>query len=369
MAAKNVIEVSPSGTSQKQSSYIDFISTQTSDITVALILILLFLGTLRSAIAYLGLTRRTRFERFFYDQTHEELASIAVGKSLEELGITPSSRSTMKLLCPQIIRNVRVLDETQNLKKLLVLLAVNSHSCLSIYGKDTPVHTSVIINTMEASLLDENCELMAELLLAIYTRKLLSHGQIDFVVVPKAGNPLLAKKLADMLNAICLVCKSGKDSSRIMPENHSSNTNTNVSLNVEGFTFLKRKADASNHQLNGILIDCNCSGGNGLIHTANEFNRIVRATGANVGPLRNGMVLFRVDLNLSPSQFNSKFQAAETPLSISRYIDLDEPLKKALLELGEEIIANNHEVHKEKVQDKIAKICSYARDNNLIILE
>jgi len=369
MATKNVIEVSPSGTSQKQQNYIDAISTQTSDFTVALILILLFLGTLRSAIAYLGLTRGTWLERFFYDQTHEKLASIAVGKTFEELGITSGSRSSMKLICPQIIRNVRVLDETQNLKKLLVLLAMNSHSCLSIYGKDTPVHTSVIINTMEASLIDENCVLMAELLLAIYTRKLLSHGQIDFIVVPKAGNPLLAKKLADMLNAICLVCKSDKDSSRIMPESHISNTNSNVSLNVEGFTFLKNKADASNCQLSGILIDCNCSGGNGLIQTANEFNRIVRATGANVRPLHHGMVLFRVDLSLSPSEFDRKFQEAESSLSISRYIDLDEQLKHLLFVLRQEIIANNNEIHKERVQERIAEISRYARDKNLITLE
>jgi hypothetical protein len=369
MSTKKIIEISSSDASPKQQSYIDIISTQTSDLTIALILILLFLGTLRSAIAYLGLTRGTRLEKYFYDQTHEKLASIAVAKTFEELGITSSSKSSMKLICPQIIRNVRLLDETQNLKKLMVLLAINCHPCLSIYGKDTPVHTSVIINTMEASLLDQSCELMAELLLAIYTKKLLSHGQIDFVVVPKSGNPLLAKKLADMLNAICLVCKSERDSSRVMPENHSSNSNSNFSLNVEGFTYLKSKADASSHQLSGILIDCNCSGGNGLIRTADEFNRIVQATGANVKPLRDGMVLFRVDLTLTPSEFDRKFHEAESPLSITRYIDLDEHMKAALLELSYTIKSNNSEIHKDEVQEKIAEISRYARERGLLVFE
>jgi len=369
MKANPIIEVSSSASSPKQQSYIDVISTETSNLTIALILILLFLGTLRSAFAYLGITRGTRFEKYFYDKTHEQLASLAVSKSFEELGITPSSRSSMKLICPQVIRNVRLLDETQNLKKLLVLLAINSHSCLSIYGRDTPVHTSVIINTMEASLVDESCELMAELLLAIYTKKLLQYGQIDFVVVPKSGNPLLAKKLADMLNTICLVCKSERDSSRVMPENHSSNSNSNVFLNIEGFTYLKSKADASSNQLNGILIDCNCSGGNGLIRTANEFNRVVQETGANVKPLRNGMVLFRVDLDLTPSEFDNKFQAASSPLSITRYIDLDEHMKRSLFELKNAINSNHGEIYKTDIQESIAGISRYARDKDLLVFE
>ena len=369
MPTNQIIEVPSNGASPKAQNYIDIISTETSNLSIALILILLFFGTLRSAIAYLGWTRGGPLEKYFYDQTHEKLASLAVSKTFEEIGITPDTRSSIKLLCSQVIRNTRLLDGTQNLKKLLVLLATNSHPCMSIYGKDTPVHTSVIINTMEASLVDESCTLMAELLIAIYTKKLSSYGNVDFVVVPKSGNPLLGKRLADMLKAMCLVCKSDSDSSRVMPENHSGNSNSNISLNIEGFTYLKQQALASSYPLTGILIDCNCSGGNGLIRTAAEFNRIISQSGANVKPLQNGMVLFRADLDLSPVDFDHKFQEAVTPLSITRYIDLDEHIKESLLGLSHVIKSGNGEIHKPNVQQKVAEISQYARENGLLIFE
>lgn len=347
---------------------IDFISSITSEVTIALIIVLLFLGTLRTLVAYTGIARGTRLEKYFYDKSHQELASVAVQNVFQELNIDQGSKSALKLICPQVIRDVRVLDENRNLDKLLILLAHNSHSCLSIYGHDTPVNTSVIINTMEASLLDDNCDLMAELFLSIYTKKLLENGNIDFIVVPKSGNPILAKKLADMLNAICLVVKSGNDSSRVTPGEHSSNRNNSFSLNVEGFTYLQEKAKGSLAPLNGILVDCNCSGGNGLIRTAVEFNKVVKSTGANVKPINTGMVLFRVDLNLKPGEFDDKFKNAQVPLTISRYFDLDENMKKELLSLKKIIEDEKGEIHKKTVKDQIEKIVDYAREKSLLMI-
>ncbi len=349
-------------------STIEIISSWTSEVTIALIIVLLFFGTLRTLIAYTGFTRGTKFEKYFYDKSHQELANEAVKNAYQELNIAQRSKSALQLICPQVIRDVRILDESRNLDKLLILLANNSHSCLSIYGKDTPVNTSVIINTMEASLLDDNCGLMAELFLSIYTKKLLRNGQIDFIVVPKSGNPILAKKLADMLNAICLVCKSDKDSSRVTPDEHSSNKNNSFSLNVEGFTYLQERARNSSVKLNGILVDCNCSGGNGLIRTAVEFNKVLEATGTNVNPIDKGMVLFRVDLNLKPEEFDRKFINASAPLTISRYVDLDENMKKELLALKEIIETEKGEIHKKRVTNKIKELVDYARDNSLLMI-
>lgn len=369
MANNQKISESAVGTPQSIPNYINVLSTETSNITIAVILVLLFLGTLRTFIAYLGWTRGTRYEKIFYDQTHQELARIAVSNTFAELNITPAAKSSLQLICPQIIRDVRLLDESQNLSKLLVLLATNSHSCLSIYGQETPVNTSVIINTMEASLLEESCLLMAELLLAIYTRKLLRNGQIDFVIVPKSGNPILAKKLADMLNAICLVCKSDKDSSHVMPGEHSSNLHNSITLNIEGFTYLKSKADSSEVPLNGILVDCNCSGGKGLLKTALEFNRVANSTGANIKPVEHGMVLFRADTDLSPFDFDFKFRNAATPLTIARYVDLSEELKRRLHGLKGVINDANGEIHKSEVRTNIQEILGHARENGLLVFE
>lgn len=344
---------------------IDLTSSTTSEIIIVVILLLLFLGTLRTLIAYTGYTRGTRFESWFYDKTHEELALRSAESAFEKLNISPDTKSSLKLVNTQIIRNLNALNDSKNLEKLIVLLANNSHSCESIYGTDSPVKTSVIINTMEGSLDNSSNELMAGLFVNLYTKAILSSGHVDFVIVPKAGNPLVAKELANRFKAICLICKSEKDSSRVITS--SGKSQVGLSLNVEGFSYLKNKADISEAPLNGIIVDCNCSGGGGLLRTATEFNSLVQSTGLNVNPVKDGMVLFRADQDLSTQEFDTKFSEADNPINLRRFIDLDEDIKRRLLSLRELIERHNGEIHKAQVNKEIESIIQYIREKNLLV--
>lgn len=353
-----------------QISILEF-SAWTSNAVITILILALTFKTIIEILLYTGILRGPRFEKLGIGQTFQNIANTAARNVFEELGINEKKKNSLRDNVSLITKGYKRSSDNRCLKELLILLAHNSHRCPpSTYGRDTLVKTEVIINTMEAALDNRSRDQMSDLLTNLYSKCLQDTGCKDFILVPKSGNPILAKKFADSWNAVCIVCKSDVDRSRVSRNIDNISGDVPIQLNLEGFTYLQERARESKTPLKGIIIDCNCSGGSGLINAADEFNHVVRAYDSGIEAIDKGMVLFRVDVALSPSEFNTKFKFNQNgPLSISRYIDLNEDIKEELAELKESIYKSKGEVHSGLVQDKLNELVTLAYSKGLIMIE
>lgn len=77
-------------------------------------------------------------------------------------------------------------------------------------------------------------------------------------------------------------------------------------LNFEGLKTLQEMAKIRSN-LNGIIMDCNCSGGSSLIQSAREFNSLINDNLIEkINPIKNAYALFRADNVLSPQAIRSE---------------------------------------------------------------
>lgn len=345
---------------------VNAVSNFFGDAAIIFILVVLGINTIRSILAYSGWSKGTRLEKFVYDRNIDEVARLSAQQVLLDCGIDQQKTRYLQITSSYILTGKASFDKGNWLESLFFLIAEHIHEFEHdvIYGKETPALSKYYINTMEASLDEKKCSLMADLLYQLYISDYKDHPKIDFVVVPKMGNPTLAMKFANKCNAVCIVCKGNSDHSRIILKDEKSGVKP--ILNFEGLSTLQLMAKSSKDKLNGVVVDCNCSGGSSLIRSAKEFNDIIASNSIKqINVIKNAYVLFRADIELSPQLINQKFLNAE--LCLHRYIDLNEELKSKLRELGTELQKHNFETCRKETINLVANIKTNAKENSLIV--
>lgn len=200
------------------------------------------------------------------------------------------------------------------------------------YGGRTPSDSAYYINTMGAAHNADSLVVMADAMVTLINRQL-QDKKPDIIFVPKGGNPIFAKAVADSYGAELIVVKSKNDKSRVTFE---PKTNEEQLLllrsNYEG-AWSNITNSAEEEQL-GIVIDCNASGASQLCDIACDLNKLIETLAAtdcklNIAKITDVFVLFRADSN--HKDVDQRF--ADLSLKIHRFFDLRETEKNALYEL------------------------------------
>lgn len=251
-----------------------------------------------------------------------------VEKSLQHLGYRPQSIKNMKKY-----NNVGSFDQhaiSDNACKIRLLSLIgrnieNSQSNMS-YGHETPVKSKHYINTYAASFDLEERKEMCSLLLWLIAKNP-PEKRIDFILVPKSGNTLLADQLARTAGYYCLFRKHEKEASRSRAEKASDPTACLV--NIEGLKQLTQKDTERGEKFYGVVVDCNCSGGSSLRNAMKEFNEAIEVLGANIAPIDRAYVLYRPD-----SDPLTDGVPPGSPLKVIRFFDLNENTKQSIVEVS-----------------------------------
>lgn len=327
---------------------------------IIFILIVLAINTIRSilAISFPGLLRGTKYEKLIHDRNIDEVAQLAADKALSKAGIGTAEKIRLKVVLPSVIKAEFCFTKRDFLQSLFILIAdyIYEFDQEIAYGSETRVISRYYINTMEASLNNDSCSVMVKLLYQLYLKNYDKHPKIDFVLVPKIGNPILAMEFAKKCGAICIIRKGKDDNSRVL----SSNKDTlHKILNFEGLKTLQEIAKKSDSDLNGVIIDCNCSGGSSLIQSAGEFNSLISNNLiVRINPIKNAYTLFRADNKLSPQIIDQKF--SDSGLNLYRYVDLDEDIKSMLVSLKSQLDQCNHDIYRGEIAQLVTRIKVHA---------
>ena len=181
--------------------------------------------------------------------------------------------------------------------------------------------TKYYIHTMEMAHDRRNLWKLTRIMynLIIHDNKL-KGDTIDFILVPKGGNLLLARRIADEFKADLLVLK-GKDEESSVKISIDDEPEIYFRINFEGGNVLLKAAEANpGKKLNGIVVDCNASGCSQVYNAIQTFAKAVDKKVINANRIEAAYVLFRVD--------NEDFDFGKYRLV--RYFDLNEKLKEEL---------------------------------------
>lgn len=277
-------------------------------------------------------------------QSPEKLVEAA----LAALGYSPQSVAAMRSQISSGAHEFHSVTVDACYRRLLVLLTaytVQSHS-ERIYGWATPVKSRYYINTMAASHNIGDRHEMIVLMEWLIARRAVR--QIDFVLVPKSGNPLLADGVAQKRGYCCLFRKHQGDASRLRDELSAPPAPTKV--NIEGLEQLIQLSNKSLRRLYGIVVDCNCSGGSTHKQAIVEFNEIARALTIDVDPIEHVYVLYRPDSSALTEVTPGR------PLNVERFFDLTEELKERLWRLGQRPGKSADPAHSKEVEDIVAEL-------------
>jgi hypothetical protein len=289
----------------------------------------------------------------FVDVIITLLCLISIRDLLVKFGFMPKSWLKYKIFQPiyeihvikdtirEIQKSIQSEDEKDNSLKefkkypehLIVLIAKSIYSFGDEieYGKEPLKKSKYYVNTMETVHNNENLEKLTKIMRALIRDDEKRKGMdIDFIIVPKDGNPFLAKRVAEEYKAVLLVLKGENDSSRVKTTG-KDDPEVLFKINFEGGNELIKKAQVSqDKKLNGIVVDCNASEGNIEYNAIKEFNEMVDKKVINANHVSVAYVLFRADDG--KSKFDDPLENDEK-YRLERYFDLNEQFKQKLYDL------------------------------------
>lgn len=292
----------------------------TINIITAFILILLAIATLRDVIIKFNLYPKKGFlSRWFKSNYEIQLLKDA----LEDMGYTKSETEEIFQISKETEKKFKELK----CPEYLISLIVNYIYTLSDekeYGNNTKHKSKYYIPTMEMVHNDDYLIMMTTIMCSLIASDEKRKKNIDFIIVPKSGNPLLANSVAKNYKANLLVLKGKKEESSIKIA-IEEDPNIYFKINFEGGNELLKRAEANpNKKLNGIVVDCNASGGAQVLDAINNFNAMVDKGVINAEYVSAAYVLFRADD--SENKFDNKMINTNR-YRLVRYFDLNEELK------------------------------------------
>ncbi|QXC00210.1 MULTISPECIES: hypothetical protein [Aeromonas] len=345
---------------------INKISSMTFDmILVQLILLLLFLSSLREILKSFGVFKKLPYiSSWIYGDAPDKQIKEAVKETLTAVGLgSTHTMNRLNIINPAVRHSI--LRPSSDIEKLIIFISkhIYKHEHPLVYGSKTPTKSSYYINTMDASLDDVQCKEMVRILYGLYTEIYKKTKPFDFIVVPKLGNPTFVKELCKEIgDCQLLIVKPDADRSRLRGKNPNMMNNANI----EGLNLLIERAKVSDRELNGAIIDCNCSGGSSLINAAEILNTTIEKNSLQyISPISHVLTIFRADTDLSPKEIDEKFN--RKGLQLFRVIDLDEDIKSDIMALKTECENDSNYFHQVKVRRAINAIVDSARSRGLLI--
>lgn len=348
----------------------DVITSIFNDLTfdkvlVKLIFFLLFLSSLRDILKAFGVCKKIPYiSSWVYGDAPEKYIKESVKETLMAVGLGNSHTMHQLKIINSAVKN-KTLRPSSDLERLVVFISkhIYRHDRDFLYGMETPTKSKFYINTMDASLDVNECKEMVQIIYGLYTEIYKQTKPLDFIVVPKLGNPTFAKELCrEIGNCQLLIVKPDTDRSRL----HGTNSEITSTSNIEGLNLLISRAKTSDKGLNGAIVDCNCSGGSSLINAAKILNSTIEENCLHhISPVVNILTIFRADTDLSPNDIDMKF--SQNGLKLYRILDLDEEAKTGIMGLKEMSGSDPDFYHKAAPREEIQAIINSARSRGLVI--
>jgi hypothetical protein len=197
------------------------------------------------------------------------------------------------------------------------------------YGNETLSESSYYIHTMEMVHNHDNLNK-----LAVIMTELINSGKCnpDFIIVPKSGNPFLAKRVAEEWGIPLLVLKGSKEESSLKIT-IDDDAEIFFKINFEGGHELLKNHSSRRKKLEGIVLDCNTSGGSQVYNALEMFNQVVDKGVLKADHIKDAFVLFRVDSG--KNKFDDPILNVNG-YKLHRFVDLDEKIKGRMAELAKE---------------------------------
>lgn len=316
-------------------AFLSEIISRMSAISINSIIIgILSLDTLRSVVASLGIVRRE--VPFWGRLIYGKYDVIIVKDVLRELGYAPQQADNIVKRLKNVAKQEGYPDADTALQLLYILskYIIRFENAISYglmsKGKSLS-YSNYYINTMEA--VHDTLDLRELAHIMIRLMKCHNEDVIDFVMVPKGGNPLLAQRVASELGANLIIAKDINDSAR--PQGGKEIERLS-GIKYEGLNILRAKQ--SKEKFKGVLIDCNTSGGTQLVNIATDFNNLVESCDLPIECIHNCYVLFKLVKieKKSKKEVDIDKRFADIKCKLYRIFDLDEEDKKELYNISHE---------------------------------
>lgn len=182
-----------------------------------------------------------------------------------------------------------------------VLVVLGNHTKFFEEGvfcdRDKRIRIKYLVSTLEASHNSDDLKVMLDIVEKLYFG-ISANMNVDFVISLKGGNVLLVNKLVELYNDELIHLTYNRnlffESFGIVSSN-SKDAATGMGLKFENMDELVRIARLSNRKLNGIILDCSYSSGEGIIQCVKEFNDILQENQnsiININPIREVRVIY-----------------------------------------------------------------------------
>jgi len=252
-------------------------------------------------------------------------------KALSDLGFSEAEIKEVTRINKRFIEDLKKYDKPIELLVSLIINCIYKLSDECVLSGE-PFKSNYYIHTMELVHNYSNLAKMAKIMnFLILNDKKRKQKEINFIIVPKGGNPLLARHIANQRDIDLLVLKG---------ENEESSIKVNIDrypkdffkVNFEGgYTLLKKAENNPHKKLNGIVLDCNASSGGQVYNAIDTFNTMVDKNVINANHIEVAYVLFR------PYDAKSAFDDEAININkyrLERYFDLNEDLKNKLYDFS-----------------------------------
>lgn len=180
------------------------------------------------------------------------------------------------------------------------------------------IKSDYFVDTLAASYSGKDLKAMAFIVRRIISANMDDPTDIDFVVCRKNGNTKLVERVfQDAGDNVTMICYHDKRSGFPMHVHYSAEYLNSDYENLERLREAAAVRD-SMHKLNGIVIDCSVSTGNGLNKMIKAFNTMVKDNNLNINPIEHAFVMHT----------NGGFNDEGIDFRLHRLVDMDETTRK-----------------------------------------
>lgn len=307
-----------------------------------LIMLLLALDTCRAFVATWGIVPRhwPILGRVVYGKRDEDL----VRSVLLQLGYNKKETNKIleKFINKKNTEKIKIKDPVGYLLNILSRYTAEFESEIS-YGlvakNKRASYSRYYVSTMDA-VHDADSLRYLSIIMANLIDKY-HKNSVDFIIVPKGGNPVLAQTVASQLGIDLVIAKDQNDSARPPQTGGEHDKKLLFEIRYEG---VKKVLEEEKKKKIGILLDCNTSGGTQLRSIVEEFNMYLSTGEYNIEPIKDVFVLFKLvkkDANGNEIKIEKSF--TDIGCKLYRYFDLDESDKAFLVGLPEDDYYSNVE--------------------------
>lgn len=160
-----------------------------------------------------------------------------------------------------------------------------------------------LVSTLEASHDTDDLKIMVEAIEKLFF-DIAAKINIDFIISLKGGNVILVEKLIQLHNYELIHLTYNRNlffESFGVSISNENDVKAGNSLRFENIDELLRVAKASKRKLNGIVLDCSFSSGDGIIACVKDFNELINQNdGININSIKHIRTIYsHIDKDIS----------------------------------------------------------------------